>query len=95
MSEKETVFVDGMIVKKPHENAPDFVKAGVSFKVSEMIKFLQDNDKDGWVNAQLKESKAGKLYMELDTWKPEKKEDDAVPSDEVSKKDLPWEDLPW
>ena len=66
----ETVFVDGMIVKRPNENAPDFVKAKLSFKVSEMVAFLQQHEREGWVNADLKVSKGGKLYASLDTWQP-------------------------
>lgn len=66
----ETVFVDGMILKRPHENAPDFVKLRVSFKVSEIVEFLQANQKEGWVNADIKVSKQGKFYAALDTWQP-------------------------
>ena len=72
MSDQEKVFGKGIIAKKPHEKAPDFVKMGLSFKVDEFIEFLKEHDKNGWVNMQVKESKGGKIYAELDTW--EKKE---------------------
>jgi hypothetical protein len=61
---------DGMILKRPHENAPDFVKLRVSFKVSEMVAFLQQHEREGWVNGDIKVSKGGKFYASLDTWTP-------------------------
>ena len=32
-----TDFVDGLIAKKPHDNAPDFVKANVSMERQEQL----------------------------------------------------------
>ncbi len=67
---EDKVFVDGMIVKAPHENAPDFVICNLSLKGKELVDFLRTHHKDGWVNVQVKRSKGGKLYAELDTWQP-------------------------
>jgi len=64
-------FVNGMIFKLPHEKAPDFVKGKISVKVDEFIKFAQENQDNGWLNIQLKVSKGGKAYAELDLWKPD------------------------
>ena len=66
----EKIFVDGFIAKKPKEGTPDFVKLNFSWKVEEFIAFLQKHNNNGWVNADFKVSKAGKLYTELNTWKP-------------------------
>ncbi len=64
----EKKFVDGMIVK----DAPvDFVVAKLSFKVEEMKAFLDANNSNGWVNADILTSKAGKMYAALNDWKPE------------------------
>jgi len=71
---KEKIFADGLIVKRK-ENAPDFVKHNLAFKVDDFVKFLRDNDKKGWVNVDVKESKGGKLYAELDTFEPQKQKD--------------------
>jgi hypothetical protein len=71
-------FINGMIVKGPHQNAPDFVKSNISFKVEEMIETLQKLDKAGWVNVVIKESKAGKWYAQQDTWEPTKQEEYAT-----------------
>jgi hypothetical protein len=70
----DKVFADGAITKMPHENAPDFVKFGRSYKVAEFIAFLQQHDKNGWVNTQIKISKNGKPYEELDTFEPNRKD---------------------
>jgi len=66
-NEKE--FIQGMIVKAPNDNAPEYVKAKLSFRVKEMIAFLQTID-DEWLNADIKISQGGKWYAERDNWKP-------------------------
>ena len=70
MSEqKETVFLDGFIFKRPKEGAPDFVKGEMSIKVDEAVASLQKNAKNGWINADLLASKDNsKLYFKLNTW---------------------------
>ena len=66
----ENLFIDGLIVKAPHENAPDFVKAKLSIKREEMIGWLQQQSGE-WINADIKESRAGKWYAAIDNWKPD------------------------
>ena len=68
MSEKE--FVNGLIVKAPHEKAPDFIKANISIKREDLIEWLNSQQGD-WVNVDIKESQAGKWYAEVNDWKPE------------------------
>ena len=74
MEEKKVVFADGLIVKKPGENAPDFIKLDMAYKVDEFIKFLKDNEYNGWVNTNLKISKQGKLYVQLNDYARRKNE---------------------
>lgn len=83
----EKEFINGLSAKKPHEKAPDFVKSKLSIKRLDLIKYLQEQE-DEWINADLKESNAGKYYIERDNWKPnnkienkkvETKEDDNIP----------------
>lgn len=70
--QNETVFGEGFIFKRPHENAPAFVKGSMSVKVSEAIAFLQKHQEKDWVNLDLLASKDNsKLYFKLNTWKPE------------------------
>ena len=66
----ENLFIDGLIVKAPHDNAPDFVKAKLSIKREEMINWLQQQSGE-WINADIKESRAGKWYAAIDNWKPD------------------------
>ena len=66
----ENQFIDGLIVKAPHDNAPDFVKAKLSIKREELISWLQQQSGD-WINADIKESRAGKWYAAIDNWKPD------------------------
>lgn len=63
-------FVNGLIVKKPHENAPDFIIGKLSFKVDEFIDTLKEHNNNGWFNVEIKESKKGSYYAEIDNWKP-------------------------
>mgnify|MGYP003440816499 CR=1 FL=1 len=67
MSDK--IFASGFIAKRS-EKAPDFVTCSLSIKVGEAVQFLQASAKEGWVNLQVKQSKNGKYYVELDTWQP-------------------------
>lgn len=60
----------GLFYKDPHEKAPDFVLGDLSVKTEDFISFLQEQGEE-WVNFQVKRSKAGKPYVELNTWKKE------------------------
>ena len=78
---REVIFTEGFIFKKPGEHAPDFVKGEIAIKVDEFVAFLQKHKKsDGWVNLNLKKSKSGKLYTDLNNWTPPTKEE---PEDDV------------
>ena len=66
---QEKIFTQGFIFKRPREGAPDFVKGAISIKVDEFIDFLSKHQNDGWVNIDLKKSREGKLYTELNTYK--------------------------
>ena len=76
MAKEEIQFVDGLIVKPPHEKAPSFVKASISIKVEDLGKWLREKYKAGeqWVNIDVKESKGGKWYAAVSTYKPKEKE---------------------
>jgi len=67
----EAKFIDGLIFKAPHENAPDFIIAKISIKREELAEWLQAQSGE-WINADLKESREGKLYATVDDWKPDK-----------------------
>jgi hypothetical protein len=72
MEKQEIEFVDGLIVKAPHERAPDYVKASISIKVEDLGKWLRAKYKAGdqWVNLDVRESKGGRWYAAVSTFKP-------------------------
>ena len=69
----ELEFPKGLIVKEPHQNAPDFVKAAISIKVADLTEWLSGRDEE-WINIDVKESKGGKWYAAVSTFKPEKRD---------------------
>lgn len=73
-------FVDGMIVKAPHEKAPDFVKAAISIKREELIQWLE-GEQGEWINLDVKESKAGKWYAAVNDFKPDQSRTRPKPDD--------------
>lgn len=75
MAKEEIEFVDGLVVKKPHERAPDFVKASISIKVADLGVWLREKHKAGeeWVNIDVKEAKSGKWYAAVSNFKPKDK----------------------
>jgi hypothetical protein len=91
MSE-EIEFVNGLIVKKPHEKAPDFVKASISIKVADLGMWLREKHKAGdeWVNVDVKESKGGKWYAAVSTFKPKEPQKKGGNSFEDMKDDIPF-----
>lgn len=75
----KTIFADGFFFDRPRDGAPEFVKGRMSIKVAEAVPFLQANvNEAGYVNLDLKLSREGKLYLQLNTYKPAAK-DDVVP----------------
>ncbi|CAG5001749.1 hypothetical protein DYBT9275_02734 [Dyadobacter sp. CECT 9275] len=69
-------FLEGFIVKKPNEKAPEFVLATISMKVEDVISSLKKNEKNGWVNLNVKKSRDGKLYAEIDDWERNRRTND-------------------
>ena len=66
---QEPIFPKGLIFKKPREGAPEFIKGALSIKRLELIDWL-NTFQDEWLNLDLKESKQGKYYSQLNTFKP-------------------------
>lgn len=77
MSEEKT-FADGFVFKR-NPNAPSFVIGRLSLKVEDAINFIQANQKNGWVNLDIKQARSGNYYIELDTFiKQESNENSAI-----------------
>ena len=89
----EKQFIDGMLVKPPHEKAPDFVKCSGGFRRLAMIEYLQNQTGD-YVNFDIKESRNGKWYAELNTFKPKDAQrptvDEAPPQESIADDDIPF-----
>jgi hypothetical protein len=83
MSEKK-FFPEGLFYKTPRVGAPEFVMGQVSINVSDFKKYLE-RVKGEWLNLDLKVSKEGKGYAEVNTWKPEK-----IYVDDEERDDLPF-----
>lgn len=65
----EKVFADGFSFKR-NESAPEFVVGRLSMKVDEAIAFIKENQKNGWINLDVKKARTGNYYLELDTYVP-------------------------
>ncbi len=68
MAEKQ--FVDGLRVKERSDRTPDWIKMQLAINREQLIAWLQ-NRTEQWIDIDIKESKAGKMYCEVNTWKPE------------------------
>ena len=80
----DKIFADGIRFERRPEKAPEWVKGKISFKVDDAIKFLTENKNDrGWVNLDLKQSKDGKLYLELNTFKKIRVDEGEVDPNEI------------
>ena len=88
MEQKPKVFADGFSFKR-QENAPEWVIGRQSVKVDEAVEFLKTHQKNGWVNIDVKQSKAGGYYCELDTWEAKPKAAAPVASSGTAE-DLPF-----
>lgn len=105
MSDK--TFVEGLYPREKHANAPDFVLCKLSINVQQHLAFLNAyaaaNPGEEWLRADLKISKAGKGYAELDTWKPNTQSDGgqvrnqsgAIPVDDAAREAFRDDDIPF
>lgn len=70
-NEKEKSFVKGLFAYEPRDTAPDFIKCDLSLNPKSLAAWLA-GQKEEWVKVQVKVSKNGKWYAEVNNWKPEK-----------------------
>ena len=74
-------FAKGFIFKR-NEKAPEWAIGKLSLKQDEAIEFINNFSKNGWLNLEVKKSKEGKFYIELDTYEPK--------DNSVKENDLPF-----
>lgn len=81
--ETETIFTEGIYLNTVSDKAPDFIKANVSIHIEKAIAWLNANkhlaDEKGYIKLTGKESKQGKRYFQVDTWKPQETAPEASP----------------
>ena len=85
-------FVDGLFVKAPHDNAPDFVKCTISIKRKDLGNWLRKKT-DEWINLDVKVSKDGKWYAQINTWKKPEATSTEAPAQE--RKSFEDDDIPF
>ena len=69
----DKIFPDGLIVKRP-DNAPDWLLCKLSFKREAFATFMEQHEKNGWINIECLISKSGNPYSALDTWEPNRQD---------------------
>ncbi len=78
MENKEKLFVEGMNWKDKRDNTPEWIKGSIGINAKQLFTFLTQQkhhmNEKGWFTVDVKESKGGKTYMELNTWKPKVEE---------------------
>jgi len=75
----DIVFVDGLKFDRPREGAPEFIKGRISIHADRLTAFIAAHkNENGYLNVDLKKSKKGDLYLQLNTYKSAKQE---VPKD--------------
>jgi hypothetical protein len=83
----DKIFAKGIYFGKPHPNAPDFIKGKIDIKAEDAIEFIKEHaNYKGYVNLDLKESKAGNLYLELNTFVPSDSGPDEEPPADMQDK---------
>jgi hypothetical protein len=70
---EEKIFANGFSFKRK-DNAPEFVVGRLSMKVDDAIEFIKANQKNGWINLDVKKARTGNFYIELDTYSPKEGE---------------------
>lgn len=70
MADQNNKLAKGILFKEPHVNAPDFIIGKLSIKNDEFINYLNSVKDGDWTNFEVKLSRDGKPYVEIDTWKP-------------------------
>ncbi len=89
MNEKTTIFTDGFYLNKVSEKAPAFIKTNIAINLDKAVAWLlsegaKHRDERGNIRLVGKESKAGKLYFEVDTYKkPESDDGSTINADDI------------
>jgi hypothetical protein len=94
----DKIFAEGMHFDPPADAAPTWVKGKISIRVRDFIPFLEQHKNErGFVTIDIKESKGGNYYCELNQWRkdqrkkePETGNNAPYPDVDISPDDIPF-----
>lgn len=66
----EKNFVTGMRIYPAKETSPAWLKGQLVINAQELFDYIEANSTDGTMRIDIKESREGKLYLELNTFVP-------------------------
>ena len=98
MQNSEKVFADGIFFNDPHEKAPEFIIGSISFSKARFLTWLDNQapDEKDYVKLDVKRSKEGKIYCELNTYTPNRVTTQPRPQNEQAREDdVRIEDVPF
>ena len=87
----DPIFPNGIRVFPPREGAPEFVKGALSIETNKFCAWLGQQP-EPTVRLDIKQSRNGKWYLQLNTWKPKNAEtqDDATDGQPNLNDDIPF-----
>ena len=66
MSDKKREFANGLYVKEPWPNSPDWVKFRININREQLMPWLQSTETDnGWINLEVKLNLKGELFADV------------------------------
>lgn len=78
---QDAIFAEGISVFSPRETAPEFVLGDVVIDVNAFVNWVKQNQtylgNDKKLRLSLKRSQNGKPYMDVNTYKPQPKQEAA------------------
>lgn len=95
----EKILPKGIRFFQKHEKAPEFVLGTLIISLNELVQFCKDNPSllseyngQKQLKLQVKKSKGGNLYADIDTYKPGQSAPEPSPT---ANKEQPGDDLPF
>jgi len=87
-------FAEGLYFKEPSDKAPEFIIGKLSIQKEKFTAWLENTpcDERGYINLGIKISRAGKPYIAVDDWKPEK-QGSSLSAEEQAELDRPLPNL--
>ena len=68
-------FPKGIYFSEARDSAPDFIKGHISLNQEIVEYYNSKKNAKGYVNLDIKQSKAGKMYLDFNDWTPDDKKD--------------------